>query len=214
MNRLRLMRFSLFAAIFSGGCQAGYFLTDPDATKTVPAEYDKIGGRRVAVVVWADRTTLDEYPTARRQLARSITHHMRKQLEKAKFIDERRVHELQEKSGMDWEAMTNGEVAKELGCDLILRIDLLEFTMRASDTPQLRRARIAGSVRLYEARPVENIEAVYDADVKITYPPGSIHGTQDENETDLLYTAVEYFAEMVARKFHEHEVKLQDKPND
>lgn len=196
------------------GCQLGYFLTDPDATKKVPAEYDKIGGRRVAVVVWADRATLDEYPNARRQVARSMIHYLKTHLEKAQFVPEPRVHELQTKSAADWESMTNGEIAADLGCDLVLRIDLLEFTTRAADTPQLRKARVAGNVRLYESRPVENVDAVYDTDVKITYPPGSIHGTQEEDEADLLHGAVEYFAEMAARKFYAHEVKLKGRPSD
>lgn len=200
--------------VTGAGCQLGYFLTDPDATKKVPAEYDKIGGRRVAVVVWADRSTLDEYSNARRQVARSVNHYMKKNLEKAQFVPEPKVNTLQTQSGIDWEAMNNAELARELGCDLVLRIDLLEFTTRASDTPQLRKARISGNIRMYEARPVENLDAVYDSDVKITYPPGSIHGSQDEDEADLLHAAVEYFGEMVARKFYQHEVKLKGEQNE
>ncbi|MBK8268599.1 MAG: hypothetical protein IPK83_09985 [Planctomycetes bacterium] len=214
----QLTKFAVFALLccisLSSGCQLGYFLTDPDATKKVPADYNKIGGRRVAVVVWADRSTLDEYANARRQVARSIIHYMRKNLEKAQFVPETKVNALQTRSGLDWEAMSNGEIAKELGCDMILRIDLLDFTTRASDTPQLRKARIAGNIRMYESRPVENLDAVYDGDIKITYPPGSIHGTQDEDEADLLHAAVEYFAEMAARKFYDHEVKLKGPPSE
>mgnify|MGYP001292905419 CR=1 FL=1 len=196
------------------GCQLGYFLTDPDATKKVPAEYDKIGGRRVGIVVWADRSTLDEFSNARRQVTRSLLHYMKKNLEEANFIDETVVYKFQTQSGADWEALTHQEIADELGCDLVLRVDLLEFTTRASDTPQLRKARISGNIRLYECKPVANSEPVYNADVKITFPPGSIHGTQDESETDLLHGAVEYFAEMVARKFYQHEVKLKEVPRD
>lgn len=212
----RVGMLSLVAAVVMGtaGCQLGYFLTDPDATKKVPAEYDKIGARRVAIVCWADRSTLDEYPSARRQVTRSLLHYMKKNLEKAKFIPEPDVYKLQEKSGSDWEAMTNQEMAAELGCDVILRIDLLEFTTRASDTPQLQKARIAGNVRLYEVKPVLNTEAAYDSDVKITYPKGSIHGAQDMTEADLLHGAVEYFAEMVSQKFYEHEVKLKEQRNE
>ena len=213
-SRLLPLLCTSIGLMFQVGCQAGYFLTDPDATKKVPAEYSKIEGRRVGVVVWSDRSTLDEYPNARRQVARAVIHHLKKNLPKADMVPERRVYEMQEHSGADWEAMTNGEMARELGCDMILRIDLLDFTTRASDTPQLRKARIAGNIRMYEARPIENVDAVYDSDVKITYPPGSVHGTQDESEADLLHAAVEYFAESVSRKFHEHKVKLKERPSD
>lgn len=206
----KLVLLALAALCGASGCQLGYFLTDPDATKKVPAEYDKIGSRRVGVVCWADRSTLDEYPTARRQVVRSLLHYLKKHLENAKFIPESKVYRLQEKSGADWEAMTNQEIAEDLGCDVVIRIDLLEFTTRASDTPQLQKARISGNIRLYDIKPKLNTEAAYDSDVKITYPKGSIHGAQDMTEADLLHGAVEYFAESVAQKFYEHEVKLQE----
>ena len=48
------------------GCQLAYFLT-PEKGHPVKAEYTKLEQKDVAVVVWADRPTLDIDPHARRR---------------------------------------------------------------------------------------------------------------------------------------------------
>lgn len=195
------------------GCALPFFLTDPDTSKTVPAEYNKIGDRKLAVVVWADQSTMDEFSSARFQVSRAVTHFLRKHLEKARFVSARKVRALQADPQDDWERLTPCQIADKLKCDLVLRLDLLDFTMRASDTPQLRKARIRATLNLYDCDS-GGAEAVYSDETRIIYPPGSLHGKQGITETDLLHQAVDYFAEATARKFYAHEVKLQDRPAD
>lgn len=191
-----------------GGCPGAYFLVDPDRSKTVKADYGKIGKRKVAVLVWADRSTLDVYSQARRQVCRAVTYHMKKNLPKAKFVSPRTVTEFQDGSGLDWQSMSNQEIGKELKCDLLLRVDLLDFTTRASDTVELRKARISATVNMYECSPEAGLDAVYEKEVRITHPSGSLPAIVDVNEEDLLHEAVERFAAETAINFYDHEVKL------
>ena len=195
------------------GCAGLFFFTNPDASKEVKAKYNKIGDARLAVVVWADRSTLDEYPAARRQVCRAVTHHMKKSLEDAEFVTPKEIRKLQADSSRDWETMTPYEIARELGSDFVLRIDLLDFTTRASETRQLRKARVAATINLHDCRKDERLDAVYDDIIKTTFPPKSLHGVQDMTETDLLHEAVEHFAQATARKFYDHKVKLQSGPS-
>jgi hypothetical protein len=72
--------FSLIAVLpLFLGCQAMYFLTTQE-TKTQKAEYSKIGQRPLAVIVWADRPTLDADPRARRRVCDAVLYHMKKNL--------------------------------------------------------------------------------------------------------------------------------------
>ena len=192
-----------------GGCPGAYFLVDPDKSKTVKADYGKIGKRKVAVLVWADRSTLDEYYHARRQVCRAVTYHMKRHLPKARFVSPRDVAAFQNGSGLDWQSMSNQEIGKELKCDLLLRIDLLEFTTRASDTVELRKARIAATVNMYDCSPEAGLDAVYEKEVRVTYPSGSLPAKIDISEDDLLHDAVELFADETARNFYDHDVKLK-----
>ena len=116
------------------GCQGMYFLTDPNKEKTVKAEYGKIGDRRVAVVVWCDQATLDMFSRVRYQVGKSVSFHLREHLPQAKFIDQEEVRKLQENDSADWENTPVAQLCRRLECDLILRVDLLEFTTRAAET--------------------------------------------------------------------------------
>lgn len=190
------------------GCQAAYFLT-AEETKDVPAEYGRLGAQTVGVVVWADRPTLDVDPRARRRVCEAVVYEMKKNLPKATFIPPKEVAELQEGSGLDWAAMSHQQIAERLSCDLVLRIDLLEYTTRAADTRELRKGRVQGSISLYEGGEGGRVDPLYSSDVTATYPPAGRHSTMDMNDYDLLRAAIEQFATSVARKFYDHKVSLR-----
>ncbi len=193
------------------GCQLAYFLTDPEREEKVKAEYGRIGGRKLAVMVWADQSTLDIYPRARHRVSKAVTYYMTKQIRDARFVDAEDVTRLQKRSASSWEGMTAREVCTRLKCDLLLRVELLEYTTRAGDTRELRKGRVRATVNLYEGDEEAGEEAVYEAVVVATYPPTSLHGVPDMDETQLLHETVELFAQTVTRKFYDHGVKLRKK---
>jgi hypothetical protein len=192
------------------GCQAMYFFTNPDASRPVKAEY-RVGKKKLAVIVWADRSVIDEYPSARRMVCRALTHELTTHLEEqgATLVSARKISEFQEHGDANWEAMSNNEIGKELKADMVLRVDLIDFTTRAAETRQLQKARISANVNLYPSGET-TANSLYSDEIKTTYPPDSLHGAQDLEEADLLHQAVDYFAAVAARKFYDHEVKLED----
>lgn len=191
------------------GCQGMYFLTDPNKEKTIKAEYSKIGDCRVAVVVWCDQATLDMFARVRYQVGKSVTFHLREHLPHAKFIDQEEVRKLQERDSGDWENTPVAQLCERLECDLILRVDLLEFTTRAAETKELRKGRIRGTVIVYDGDRPDSEAAMYDTDVAVTYPPQSLHGVPDMEETEILHETVELFGQTVAKKFYEHGESLR-----
>ncbi len=210
----RWMRCTLLLPVcLTFGCQLAYFL-HPEEGKEVKAEYGKIGTRIVAVVVWADQSTLDIDPLARDRVCKAVTYHMRSHVRRAEFIEPSKIVELQKDRSVDWEGMSNHEICKRLKCDLVLRLDLLEYTTRAGDTVELRKGRIRATLNLYDGSSEEYRDSLYDTQVVATYPPDSIHGTPDTDEADLLHETVEYFAQLTARKFYDHEESLRGPARD
>lgn len=201
--------FCLTGSAVSAGCQEAYFLVNPAKSKTVKAEYGKLDGSSVAVLVWADSSILDEYPHVRRQVCQSVTHHMRKHLPDATLVAPRKIEAFQTETHANWLGMSHDDICEALECDFILRIDMLEFTTRASNTRALRKARVSAALNLYECGPLENLDPVYDTEIKTTFPPDSLHGKEDMGESGLLHEAVEYFAEIATQKFYDHERQLQ-----
>lgn len=205
----RLSLYLLLAVLhFSLGCQALYFLT-PEETKDVKAEYGKIGTAKVAVIVWADHSTLDVDPKARRQVCGAIIDAMKRNLPDAKFVSERKIRDFQENSGLDWQGMSHHDVAQELKCDLVLRVDLLEYTTRAADTRELRKGRVEGSVSLYDGSDAARPDALYTTEITATYPPKGEASITDKDDYDLLRTAIVEFGHAVAQKFYDHKESLR-----
>lgn len=191
------------------GCQLAYFLTDPDRGRPVQAEYNKIGNRRVAVLVWADRTTLDIDPKARRRVCDAITYEMKKHLPDAVLIPSRDVQAFQEEGGLNWESMRASELCKQLKCDLVLRVDLLEYTTRAAATKELRRGRVRGTVNLYECGEGAMTEAVYETEIVANFPTDRQSSINELTDGELMREAVAQFGQATAKKFYDHEESLR-----
>ena len=191
------------------GCQAMYFLTDPEKQKDVPAEYGKIGERKVAVLVWADSPTLDMDRKARRRVCDAVTYDMKKHLDKATFKEPKEVQNFQERSGLDWESMSVGQLCGELKTDFILRIDLLEYTTRRADARELQKARVRGTVNLYECGDTAGENAVYSTEVVADFPPAGANRLHDLDDDALLHEAVVAFGQAVGQKFYDHGVSMR-----
>lgn len=197
------------AIVTMTGCQLAYLFA-PEATEEIQPEYT-IGESSVAIVVWADQSIKDEYPQARRQIGRSLAHHLQEGCPDAKVVSARRVEDLQEDPSINLARMSTNELCEKLDCDYILRVDLEDFTTRASHTPHLKKARIDATINLYKKAERETIESVYQDEIRTLYPPESKHGAYDMDERDLMHAAIEFFSIKTAEKFYAHEILLEDK---
>src|SRR5438045_2955646 len=108
MSDQRSARFAVFALILSlfvgSGCQSMLFLMNSEKQKAVPAECDKLRGQRVALVVWAEHSTLDADPFACERTARAINlvfaaNASKKELKGTTFVDQQTVSSMQEQLG-------------------------------------------------------------------------------------------------------------------
>ena len=193
----------------STGCQLPYFLMS-DKKEKHPAECNAISNQKVAVLVWAEQATLDADALARVRVGKTVTYYLKKNLTEATFVDPVTIARMQDRGQIDWEAMSNAELCKELKCDMLVRIDLLEYTTRALSARELRKGRVRGSVNLYSADATTGGDAIYRSEVVATYPPSSTQGLLDQSDEDILRETVDEFGLAVARKFHAYETDFTE----
>ena len=203
VNRGGVMLVLLLVPVMSG-CQLAYFFT-PEKGEKIKAEYTKLEHKEVGVVVWADRPTLDVDPHARRRIREAVLYDLKKHLPKSTFTPSEKIENLQERSGMDWERMTNQELCAKLQCDVLMRIDLLEYTTRGSEARELRKGRVKGSINVYECQGGAAEDAVYQTDVTSNYPSETEKHVTDLSDGELLREAVVQFGQAVGQKFYDHE---------
>ncbi len=194
---------ALFCTAVSG-CQLLYFFVS-QKKEQVQAEFGQLAGERIAVVVWAEPATLDLDPFARHRVGKSVRYHMLKGMPDTYFVDTRDVDEMQERIGSRWESWSHQRICEHLQCDWIVWIDLMAYTTRLQDARALRKGRIEATVNVFAGSDDMGVESRYDDEISVTFPERSTADTINMSDSDILHNTVELFAQIVARKFYNHE---------
>lgn len=211
--RCRMIHFTATAlwALSAGGCAKSLFLMNADKMKPVAAECDKLRGQKVAVVVWADQTTLDMDPFAQARAAQQIGYFLqlnrsREELKGLTLVEPDRVNRLQESLGVAGSTTPNPQIAEQLGADMLLRVDLFDYTTRAPEANGLIKGRVGGNLTVQR---ISQAEPLYRSEVSAEFPEGSRIGVLDRDDEEVLNETLRLFGERVAQKFHGHEVRYE-----
>lgn len=196
----------LTLASLMAGCEGLYFL-NADKKQKVPAECDKLGGQKVAIVAWAEPSTLDMDPEAPYRVASIVAYFLdlnsgKKQLKGMSLVDCRKIVEWQEKQGTTGTTMSNADVAKAFGADVVMRIDLFDYTTRAPEANGLVMGRVGANVALQRA---SEAEPLYRTEISASFPEDSRTGVLDRSDGDVLNETLQRFGDALARKFYAHE---------
>jgi hypothetical protein len=181
-----------------------------EPTKKVLPEFDKLAGKRVAVLVWAQPATLFDYPHTRFELAAyvgdKIYAEMRQRELGTQVVDPREVEDFLQKN-LDAQ-IDPYAVGRRFNADYVVYVELLEFQVRDPQAPQFLRGRIHAGVSVHDVQAAGAAPRRYEL-----LPVQCIH--PEENPVPLTATnaplireaTYRKFAELVARKFYEHTVE-------
>jgi hypothetical protein len=192
-----------------GGCNlltpAAVLMDAP--TKTVPAEFARLPGHRVAVVVWAKPATLAVFPFARYDTANHVCAKLRSMVPGLTMISASRVEEyLEQSSDMVVDPV---EVGRHFGAEMVVFLELLTFQTRDPRTPQLVQGKITSSVVVYDLTDGDGTPRRYElSTASVTIPEDKPVGVMAADERRVRKETCEAFGEAVARKFVKHKVEL------
>ncbi|MCE5327019.1 MAG: hypothetical protein LLG01_11470 [Planctomycetaceae bacterium] len=176
--------------------------------KTVHAEFDKLEGKRVAVVIFADQAVQYEYPMARLELATVVAEEIRAKLKKANVVDPRIVLEQQD-SDIHWDSMEKTKFGKLFGADYVLYVALVDFSTREVGSLDLVRGRIVADVALYSTTEEESKACQWRNTNMRTLFPGGNGVKVNRTENDVRYQTEKAFADGLVKKFYTHKVEME-----
>jgi len=176
--------------------------------KKILPEFDKLPGKRVAVLVWTDPATLFDYPYARLELATFVSDKLEYELiqrrQTAEVVDPRDIEDYLQKdldAGVD-----PRRVGEHFKADYVIYLQIIEFQIRSADEPQFLRGHIEASITVYEIGGAEERFAL--TPVHTLFPehaPILLTATNAPLVREATYRS---FAEQVARKFYEYTIQL------
>ncbi len=180
-------------------------------TKTIAAEFDKLPGSRVAILVWTDPSTLFDYPHARLELASYVANKLQAEMNgrelSTEVIDPRDVEDFLQKNVHA--QVDPYAVGKAFDTDYVVFLEIIRFQMRDRDHPQFLHGQVHASVTVHDVRADPDELRHYPlTQVICEYPDGGPVPLSAINSPFIREGTYRKFAEVVARKFYDHTLNL------
>jgi len=191
-------------------CQALLYpiiATAPDPTKKVAAEFGRLAGHRVAIVVWADQGTLFEYPYIRFELAEYLAYHLKQKIRPIGLVSNRDIAAYQQ-SHYDWDSVAPARIGQQFDADLVLYVEVLEYTTRGGGTDYLLSGRGRVALAVHDVRAEMSQQRAYHGEAQVRYPESGSLGSTEATTATVHRRTLDVLAQAIAKKFYDHEEPL------
>ncbi len=196
--RLYLAATLLLTLVAAAGCQASlatamWLIKGPN----IPAEYDQMEEKKVAVVCRALDFSSFNYANVPKELSRQVSVLVGTNVPKIEIIDQRKVDEWMDNNMWD----DYVEVGRALDADVVLGLDLEQFSIYESQT--LYRGKANVTMKLYDC---ESGKALVDKPLpQVIYPPNAAKATSDLQESAFRREFLANMADQIGRHFYPHD---------
>jgi hypothetical protein len=179
------------------------------STHTVQPEYTGLTGKRYAVVVIADRYIQGEFP----DIVAYVTAKTTAQLTDAKaqqhiaaqgvIPPDRLLTYLYEHPG--WKARSRGELAKDLGVDRLIVVELLEYKLNDPGNQYIWEGEATGTLGVCESDGPQPDEFAFEKPIKVAFPDKEGLGPNEIPRNAVATELARRFVDRCAWVFYPHE---------
>jgi hypothetical protein len=206
MDRFRSNRLAVCLALLSlagsvltaAGCNAlatAMYVIEGTNTR---ADFDGLKGKTVAVVCRPVTSLHFRDSSVSRDLAKQVGLILQKHIPKIKLIDQRDVFEWADEN--NWEEYV--EVGKALKADMVLALDLEEFSLYQGQTLYQGKANM--KLLVYDVS--KGKQPVFERNLpQAVFPPNAAIPAGEKPEAQFRRQFVNYLAQTIARYFYDHD---------
>lgn len=173
----------------------------------VPAQYDGLEGKTSAVIVNADYATLVEHPDVVGNVTANVAVRIREYVKGASVLPPGQVLEWQYRTPQ-WRSLPYGEIARELGVDRLIYIDLYEYRLNPVGNSYLWDGVAGANVGVIEADGISPDEFVFTANVVEKFPNREGVGRESARREDIQRGLLTLFIQGSSWLFYRH---IEDK---
>jgi hypothetical protein len=177
----------------------------------VPAAYDGLENRSVAVIVNADYATLVEHPSVVGQITANVAVRIARSVKGASVLPPGQVLDWQYRTPQ-WRALAYGEIAKELGVDRLVYIDLYEYRLNPVGNSYIWDGVSGGNMGVVESDGLAPDEFAFTTNVIVRFPDQEGVGRESARGEDIERGLLTLFVQHASWVFYRHiEDKYPDK---
>ena len=199
-------------ALVASGCVAGAIgalgeQIERGKKLDVPAEYDGLEDRSVAVIVNADYATLVEHPEVVGQITANVAVRIARHVKGVTVLPPGEVLEWQYRTPQ-WRALAYGEIATELGVERLVYIDLYEYRLNPVGNSYLWDGVAGANLGVIEADGLAPDEFVYTRNIVERFPDQEGVGREAARREDIARGLLTLFVQRASWLFYRH---IEDK---
>lgn len=192
----------------AGGCEvAGWVaqgITGEPPAVDVPAEYDGLAGRTVAVLVNASADVQAEHPMARYEICKAVSDRLAGNIENITVREPRSVVEFQ-RNNIYWNTATYEELAERLEVDRLVLIELVDYRLHEPGNSSIWKGTVSANVGVAETDGPRPNDMAYSTSVTASYPPNKPLGVVDADQQTIRLGMIDQFGRVAAGKFYDHQ---------
>jgi hypothetical protein len=177
------------------------------STRTVEAEYHGLEGKQWAVVVTANRIIQADHPQVVPFLNARITERLLEQQEligATGFVPAENVLSFIYENPR-WIAMPRGELARSLGVERLIFVELLEYRLNDPGNQYLWDGLATGTVGVIEADSPMADEYTFERAIRVSFPDQSAMGPGDMSTQMVATVLAMRFVDRATWLFYKHE---------
>lgn len=204
-------------AVFAAGCNlfgaAGVVAHNIEREKKIEvlAEFEGLRNETVAVVVQADHMTLYEFPQVAANICANVSHRIQQNVEGSKVLNPTIVLDWTYRTP-SWSAMPYGEVAKELGVDRLVWVDIFEFRLNPPGNRWIWEGVGTASVGIVESDGFDPDSFAQHWDISAEFPRIKGLGRESASKENVQTGLLAMFVQEISWLFYDHiEEKYPDK---
>jgi hypothetical protein len=178
-----------------------------NSTHPIDGEYNNFAGKKWCVVVAAPRSIQGEFPDAVPYITSKITERLvqqQDQLAAAGYIPAAAVLNYQYQHPR-WVTMSYSDLAKNLGVDRIIYIELQEYRLNEPGNQYIWSGIATATIGVIEADGPIADEFAFSKNVSVTYPDKTGIGQNDMSQVEVNTVLATRFIERTAWTFYRHE---------
>jgi hypothetical protein len=163
----------------------------------IPAEFDGLSEKRVAVVCRPVAALEFRSQTAGKDLAKGISNRLGERVSRIEMVDQREVAEWVDNN--TWDEYV--EIGKALEADVVVGIDLERFGIYEGHT--IYQGKAVATVKVFNCH---TGEVEFERRLPpVVYPPNSYVPTSDRPESEFRREFVAVLADQIGRHFYRHD---------
>ena len=175
---------------------------------TEKATYEGLKDKNFAVLVTADRMIQANYPEVVPQMATGISSRLAENVDAAGYVPGERVLSYQY-NNPSWSSKSYGEIAKELGVERLVIVDIQEFRLNDPGNRYIWDGVAAATVGVVEADGPFPDDLTHEHFVHVTFPDTGGYGPEDYSRIQMLSVLKTRFVNRATWPFYDAEI-----PND